>query len=171
MLKKLISIMLAALLLLSVSGCEKSAGNDNVAVVKPPSTTTAENIEAPESLQPDDGEITSDEEPVTEKTDYKPDESSDVSAEGETDDPYAGYGKDNYQEDPAEFIFGVQHIIQDSHSIEEMYQALAEFDAEGRIDKVLLSFDGVPAADGDIRQGMYCEVYYDNETSWFNFSI
>ena len=170
MLKKLISIMLAALLLLSVSGCEKSAGNDDVTVVKPPSTTTAGNTEAPESLQPDDGEITSDEEPVTEKTDYEPDESADVSAEEETDDPYAGYVKEDYQ-DPAEFIFGIQHIIQDSHTIEEMYQALAEFDAEGRIDKVLLSFDGVPVTDGDIRQGMYCEVYYDNETSWFDFSI
>lgn len=79
--------------------------------------------------------------------------------------------KDNYQDDPAEFIFGVQHIIQDSDTVEEMYQALAEFDTEGRIDKVLLSFDGVPVNDGDIRQGMFCEVYYDNEAGWFNFSI
>ena len=82
-----------------------------------------------------------------------------------------GGGKDNYQDDPAEFIFGVQHIIQDSHTVEEMYQALAEFDTEGRIDKVLLSLDGVPVADGDIRQGMYCEVHYDNENSSFSFSI
>ena len=82
-----------------------------------------------------------------------------------------GNGKDNYQDDPAEFVFGVQHIIQDSDTVEEMYQALAEFDTEGRIDKVLLSLDGVPVADGDIRQGMYCEVYYDNETSWFSFNI
>ena len=82
-----------------------------------------------------------------------------------------GYGKDNYQEDPAEFIFGVQHIIQDSDTVEEMYQALAEFDTEGRMYKVLLSYNGVPVTEGDIKQGMYCEVYYDDGTSWFDFFI
>lgn len=78
--------------------------------------------------------------------------------------------KENYQ-DPADFIFGVQHIIQNSKTIEEMYQALAEFDTEGRIYKVLLSYNGVPVTEGDIKQGMYCEVYYDNGTSWFEFNI
>ena len=78
--------------------------------------------------------------------------------------------KDNYQ-DPADFIFGVEKIIQGSHTIEAMYQALAEFDTEGRIYKVLLSSNGVPVTEGDIKQGMYCEVYYDNGTSWFEFNI
>ena len=78
--------------------------------------------------------------------------------------------KENYQ-DPADFIFGVEKIIQGSHTVEEMYQALAEFDTEGRMYKVLLSYNGVPVTEGDIKQGMYCEVYYDNGDSWFNFTI
>ena len=85
-------------------------------------------------------------------------------------DPYGGKDKETYQ-DPAEFVFGIQHIIQESATVEKMYKALAEFDTEGRIDKVLLSFDGKPVTDGRIVQGLYCEVYYDNEASWFSFNI
>ena len=81
----------------------------------------------------------------------------------------AGYGKDNYQEDPAEFIGGVQQIIQDSATVEEMYQALEKFDTEGRIDKVRISLDGKPVTEGRLVQGTSFKVYYDNEASWFEF--
>ena len=159
---KLIPITLAALLLsISISGCVKSA--ENITVMNKPGSTTAEKTGSPKITQSDKAET----QPVEETTAEEP---AEIPTE-ETDAPHAGYGKDNYQDDPAEFIFGVQHIIQDSDTVEEMCQALEEFDTEGRIDKVLLSLDGVPVADGDIRQGMYCEVYYDNETSSFNFSI
>lgn len=158
---KLIPITLAALLLsISISGCVKSA--ENITVMNTPGSTAAEKTGSPEITQSYKAET----QPAEETTAEEP---AEIPTE-ETDDPYAGYVKENYP-DPAEFIFGVQQIIQDSDTVEEMYQALAEFDTEGRIDKVLLSFDRVPVADGDIRQGMYCEVYYDNEASWFNFHI
>ena len=72
-------------------------------------------------------------------------------------------------QDPAEFIFGVERIIKESATVEEMYQALEKFDTEGRIDKILISLDGKPVTEGRLVQGLNFEVYYDNETSWFEF--
>lgn len=89
------------------------------------------------------------------------------------EDQYGDYGKDNYQEDPYEFIGGIEQIVKNSDTIEGMYQALNEFDTDGRIDKILISFDGVPitAAEGELKEGMLFEVYYDNEASWFEFKL
>ena len=165
------------MLLLSVSGCDESAENDKITVMKPPSTTTTENIEAPESTQSDTEETQSAEEPVTEEAASEPDESeapvsdepADVPVEAKTEDPYAGYAKDNYQEDPWEFIGGVQQAIRESKTVEEMYRALAEFDSEGRIDKVDISIKGEPVTKGTLTPGMSFCVYYDDEASWFNF--
>ena len=174
MLRKLIPIMLSALLL-SVSGCGKSAENDNITVMKPPSNTTTENTGSQESVQSDDEEITSDEEPITEENVNETDESeepvydgaADIFSDEETEEPFAGYVKCTY--DPWEFIDGVERVIQNSDTIEEMYQALEEFDTEGRIDRVVISFRGKPVTEGRLVDGMWGEVYYDNEESWFNF--
>lgn len=89
------------------------------------------------------------------------------------EDQYGDYGKDNYQEDPYEFIGGIEQIVKNSDTIEGMYQALNQFDTNGRIDKILISFDGVPitVTEGELKKGMLLEVYYDNEESWFEFKL
>ena len=89
------------------------------------------------------------------------------------EDQNGNYGKDNYQDDPYEFIGGIEQIVKNSDTIEGMYQALNEFDTNGRIDKILISFDGVPVtvAEGELKKGMLFEVYYDNEASWFEFRL
>ena len=86
---------------------------------------------------------------------------------------YAGHVKEtyeNYQDSgEGEFIGGVQRVVKESATVEEMYQALEKFDTEGRIDKILISFDGRPVTEGRLVQGLNFEVYYDNEASWFIF--
>lgn len=173
MLRKLIPIMLSALLL-SVSGCGKSAENDNITVMEPTGNTTTENAEAQESIQPDEEPLSFADPAPTEYTvepdkseEPVPDEAAGVPAEEETEEPFAGYVKCTY--DPWEFIDGVERVIQNSDTIEEMYQALEEFDTEGRIDRVVISFRGKPVTEGRLVDGMWGEVYYDNEESWFNF--
>lgn len=86
---------------------------------------------------------------------------------------YADHVKETYEnyQDPGEgeFISGVQRVVKESATVEEMYQALEKFDTEGRIDKILISFDGRPVTEGRLVQGLNFEVYYDNEASWFVF--
>ena len=190
--RKIISILIAALLLLSISGCQESVENDKTIVSKPP-RNTSENTESSESVQSDDEKTQPVEESFTSEptdktnksaepvTDESPDESNEktdtvdseytgAATDGD-DDPFAGYVKENNYEDPAEFIFGIQKIVLESGTFEEMYQALEKFDTKGRIDKILVSYGEAPvtAAEGELKEGMWFEVYYDDETSWFNF--
>ena len=173
--KKLISITLAALLLLSISGCQESGKNDKVTVMQTLGTVSTENTNGSESVPSDSEKKQPVEEPA--ETVSEPDKSEEpVSEEAagvseeETDDPYGGYVKEDYQ-DPWEFIGGVQQTIKESATVEQMYRKLEEFDIEGRIDKVLLSFEGVSITEGNIWPGMWCKVYYDDEASWFEFTI
>lgn len=178
--RKIISIIFAALLLLSISGCQESEKNDKTIVSKPP-RNTSENTESSESVQSDDEKTQPVEESfASDTTDASPDESNEktdtvdseyagAATDGD-DDPFAGYVKENNYEDPAEFIFGIQKIVQKSDTFEEMYQAIEEFDTENRIDEILITYGGVPvtATEGELKQGSHFTVYYDGE-SWFTF--
>lgn len=86
---------------------------------------------------------------------------------------YAGHVKETYEnyQDPGEgeFISGVQRVVKESATVEEMYKALEKFDTEDRIDKILISLEGKPVTEGRLVQGLEFEVYYDNEESWFIF--
>ena len=156
---KLIPITLAALLLsISISGCGKSA--ENITAMNTPGSTTSEKTGSPEITKSDKAET----QPVEETTAEEP---AEIPTE-ETDDPHAGYVKETYQ-DPGEFIFGIERLVRESATVEEMYQAVEKFDTEGRIDKILISFDGKPVTEGRLVQGLSFEVYYDNEESWFMF--
>ena len=86
---------------------------------------------------------------------------------------HADHVKETYENytdpDEGEFIGGVQRIVKESATVEEMYRALVKFDTEGRIDKVRIYLDGKPVTEGRLVQGSSFKVYYDNEASWLEF--
>lgn len=178
--RKIISIIFAALLLLSISGCQESEKNNKTIVSKPPSVTTTKNTESSESVQFSDDSsesITESEaedvltDPVSAESDNDPSASTDpVYDESAVTIDEEVHPRDFVDESEVEFIGAIESILKNSDTIEGMYQAIEEFDTENRIDEILITYGGVSvtATEGELKQGSHFTVYYDDE-SWFTF--
>ena len=67
-------------------------------------------------------------------------------------------------EDSFEFISGIMSIVDKAATVEDLMQAIEEFDTEGRVTDVEIYRDGVRLTEGSLTDGPRITVYYDEES-------